>query len=281
MKLILTLLVRDEEDIIRENILFHLNHGVDYIIATDNKSVDSTVDILRDFEKRGLLEYIYEPDDDYSQWRWVSRMARQAATKHGADWVINADADEFWCPIKGNLKEVLAEIPENVSVVGVERKNFVTVKRRYRHFYNDMIYREVLSLNTLGEKLPGKACHKAFPDVLVSQGNHNLKHPENILKINTHDIEILHFPMRSFLQFENKIKLGGAAYERNSELDKAIGNTWRKLFNDYRRAGLEQYYRSQVKSEAEIEKGLESGSLVMDKRLMDFFSQEKPTALQT
>jgi len=33
MKIILTLLARDEADIIRENILFHLNQGVDFIVA--------------------------------------------------------------------------------------------------------------------------------------------------------------------------------------------------------------------------------------------------------
>jgi hypothetical protein len=32
----MTLLIRDEEDIIDKNISFHLKHGVDFIIATDN-----------------------------------------------------------------------------------------------------------------------------------------------------------------------------------------------------------------------------------------------------
>lgn len=271
MKLILTLLVRDEEDIIRENILFHLNQGVDFIIATDNKSVDATTEILREFEKQGVLEYIYEPDDDYSQWKWVTRMARIAATKYHAGWVINADADEFWFPLSGNLKKVLVEIPDEVSVVGVERKNYVTVNRLHSQFYRDMIYREKISVNNFGEPLPRKVCHRAFPDVVVRQGNHHLANPENLLKINTDHIEVLHFPMRSFTQFENKIKLGGAAYERNQKLDKIIGKTWRKLYNEYRESGLEKYYQSEVMTEADIADGIKNGSLVRDTRLKDFF----------
>ena len=39
MKLVMTLVVRDEVDIIRQNIDFHLARGVDYLIAVDNGSV--------------------------------------------------------------------------------------------------------------------------------------------------------------------------------------------------------------------------------------------------
>lgn len=271
MNLILTLLVRDEEDILRQNILFHLNHGVDFIIATDNKSVDGTADILKEFEQQGVLEYNYEPDDDYSQWKWVTRMARLAATKHAADWVINADADEFWFPTNGNLKKILSEIPAEISVVGVERKNFLTVNRRDRHFYKDMIYREQVSLNSMGEPLPPKVCHRAFTDVLVRQGNHSIAEPQNLTKKNTDQIEILHFPMRSFAQFENKIKLGGAAVERNQVLDKVICKTWRKLYDEYRESGLEKYYQSEVANEAKIDEGIKNGSLIVDLRLIEFF----------
>ena len=79
MKLLMTLLVRDEEDILRENLDFHLAQGVDEMIVTDNGSVDSTVEILREYEARGVVHVLLEPTDDYSQWRWVTRMARSAA----------------------------------------------------------------------------------------------------------------------------------------------------------------------------------------------------------
>ena len=50
--LIMTLLVRNEEDILKENIEFHLNQGVDHIIATNNLSTDGTTQILEDFKNR-------------------------------------------------------------------------------------------------------------------------------------------------------------------------------------------------------------------------------------
>ena len=91
MKLAMTLLVRDEQDIIRSNIDYHLAQGVDVIIATDNRSVDSTPDILREYEAAEKLVYLFEGDDDYNQHAWVTRMARLAHREHGADWVINSD----------------------------------------------------------------------------------------------------------------------------------------------------------------------------------------------
>jgi hypothetical protein len=274
MKLILTLLVRDEEDILRENILFHLNHGVDFIIATDNKSVDGTKDILKAYEQRGVLKYIFEPGDDYSQWKWVTRMARMAATNYQADWVINADADEFWYPSDGSLKDALAEIPDDVGAVSVDRNNFATVERKHSEFYKDMIYRETKSFNSLGEPLPAKVCHRALPDAVVEQGNHHISQPTGLQKISTPKIKILHFPLRSFTQFENKIKLGGASLERNNELDFIINNTWRKLYEDYKNGGLSSYYKRQELSNNAISKGLSDGSLMLDTRLKDFFCSD-------
>lgn len=60
MKLIMTLLVRDEEDILAHNIEYHLGNGVDFVIATDNLSTDRTRDILEEFRRAGQLHYIYE-----------------------------------------------------------------------------------------------------------------------------------------------------------------------------------------------------------------------------
>ena len=92
----MTLLVRDEEDIVADNLDFHLAQGVDEVIVTDNGSVDGTLEILRAYEARSLVRIIVERTDDYSQGRWVTRMARIPADEHDEYCVINNDADEFW-----------------------------------------------------------------------------------------------------------------------------------------------------------------------------------------
>ena len=121
----MTLLARNEEDVVEENLLYHLNRGVDFVVATDNASDDSTREVLADFERQGVLHLIDEPEHSYNQGVWVTRMARLAATDFGADWVLNNDADEFFWPESGSLADVLAEIPERFGVLTVPRTNFL------------------------------------------------------------------------------------------------------------------------------------------------------------
>ena len=111
MKLVMTLLVRDEADIVDAQIAYHLSAGVDFVVATDNRSEDATTEILERYARDGVLHLIREPGDDLRQSEWVTRMARLAATDFGADWIVNADADEFWLARGATLKELLAAVP--------------------------------------------------------------------------------------------------------------------------------------------------------------------------
>ena len=79
MKLVMTLLVRDEADILALNLEHHLAQGVDQVIVTDNRSVDATPDILQSYAERGLVEVIQEPSETDAQAQWVTRMAQRAA----------------------------------------------------------------------------------------------------------------------------------------------------------------------------------------------------------
>ena len=264
MKLVMTLLVRDEEDIVADNLDFHLAQGVDEVIVTDNGSVDGTLEILRAYEARGLVRIIVEPTDDYSQGRWVTRMARIAATEHKADWVINNDADEFWWPREGTLRTLFEGLGGDVGAVVGHRTNFVPRPEDDRPYWERMTLRERESLNPVGKPLPPKLAHRAHPEIVVVQGNHRIKGPDVGSEVDDGSIEILHFPMRSYAQFENKIVKGGRAYARNKELPEKTGRTWRRLYETWEQGGLPAHYEASVVAEAARK------DLLEDTRLRDY-----------
>ena len=272
MKLVMTLLVRDEEDIVADNLDFHLAQGVDEVIVTDNGSVAGTLLILRASAARGLVRIIVEPTDDYSQGRWVTRMARMAATEHKADWVINNDADEFWWPRAGTLRTLFEGLGGDVGAVVGHRTNFVPRPEDDRPYWERMTLRERESLNPVGKPLPPKLAHRAHPEIVVVQGNHRIKGPDVGSELDDGSIEILHFPMRSYAQFENKIVKGGRAYARNKELPEKTGRTWRQLYETWEQGRLPAHYEASVVAEAARK------DLLEDTRLRDYLEARRLSA---
>ena len=267
MNLFMTLLVRDEADIVAANLSYHLSRGVDHIIVTNNRSVDDTREILQEFERTGQITLIDEDGDDFSQFRWVTRMAR-LAQKMGADWVINNDTDEMWWPVEGDLKSVLAAVPPLHGCVTVERTNALPLRSLSGHPFAAMRFREVQSVNGLGQRLPPKVAHRAVADVCVQQGNHCALAPSLGPSVSTSRIVIHHFPYRSYPQYEHKIASGGAAYLRNIELPWSQGSVWRELYERLRIGTLRDWY-DELRSadDPQLAEWITQGTVVEDTRL--------------
>lgn len=279
MRLVMTLLVRDEESILKENIAYHLSRGIDFIIATDNLSVDSTPDILRGYERKGVLKYLFEPSDDYSQDLWVTRMAQMAATEFKADWIIHADADEFWwIENSKSIKQVLRAVPATLDGLLVSRYNFLPGNEFSDDmpFYEQSVYRDTCSTNPLGNPLPPKVCHRGSAGVHVSQGNHDFSLPRRQARVTeSADLSIFHFPYRGYANFRNKIRTGGAAYERNTRLPHDIGRTWRELYSKEQHGVLREYFMGLVDGGGSAEQSSGQGSLVRDTRLARYLNRLK------
>nr|WP_170951215.1 glycosyltransferase [Synechococcus sp. UW106] len=278
--LVLTLLCRDEADILESMLSFHLAQGVDRIIATDNGSVDGSLEILQLFERRGQLTLLQEAEQTHDQAVWVTRMARMA-TAMGADWVINSDADEFWWPQQGNLKSSLTQLSESVEGILVERTNFLPPPRKsndQRPFYQRQTLRERVSRNSLGAALPPKLIHRAHPGVEITDGNHGASvDGKPIAAVKDASIEILHVPIRSYTQLELKIRQGTEALQRNKRVDPGVGDSWRKIYaNHLSQGSLPSYYDSLRPNPAAIAAQVVRGELIDDRRLQKALGNSLP-----
>jgi hypothetical protein len=98
----------------------------------------------------------------------------------------------------------------------------------------------------------------------VVQGNHKVEGAQLGERLDDGSIEILHFPMRTYGQFENKIVKGGRAYGRNRELPQRTGRTWRRLYEAWEEGRLRDHYDDNVVAERA------RADLVEDTRLRDF-----------
>jgi hypothetical protein len=275
--LVMTLLVRDEEDILRQNIEFHLAQGVDYFIATDNASHDRTTEILKEYRNNNVLTYIREEDTEFSQSKWVTRMAKMAYEEFGAHWVINNDADEFWWPHKGNLKSSLEEVKNNFNIVRVQRHNMLLTDTSLQEEFHHMIFRKKKSLNFLGDPLPSKVCHRGSSDITVMPGSHEVSSRHAGLEICGNMI-IYHYPLRNIDQFIRKISNIGSGYAVNPQIDPKSGQrpgiVNRTLHDNYKKNknSMYDFVKTKVKSYEYIRSGLNSGDIVEDRTIFDFIS---------
>jgi hypothetical protein len=264
----MTLLARDEADVVDAQIAFHLHAGIDFVVAMDNRSQDGTTEILERYERAGVLHLLREEGDDMRQSEWVTRMARMAASEFGADWVINADADEFWWPRAGSLADVLATIPER----------FGTVRGCWRHFLplpdDGAFFAERMVVRLAVPAFPGdkrtifhahqKVAHRADPAIEIEAGNHNALGRALEPVRAWHPIEVLHFSFRSPEQIERKARGG---WVRNDAEEPTLHQV---LLDEALRNGrIEGFYDSFALTEEMVERGLAEGTLAVDLRLRD------------
>jgi hypothetical protein len=268
VKLVMTLLVRDEADIVDAQIAFHLHAGVDFVIATDNGSTDGTTEILERYRDAGVLHLLHEAGDDMRQQEWVTRMARLAATDFGADWVINADADEFWWPRGGTLDEVLALVPERYGVIRGCWRHFLPRPGGHGTFWERMIVR-LCTPASPGVKdtiyhAHQKVAHRADPEVEIERGNHNA-FGRNLEPFRAwHPIEVLHFSFRSIEQMERKARGG---WLRSPSVDQTEHQV--RLETAFRAHRLDELYAEMAVSDDELQQGLAAATLAIDMRLRD------------
>lgn len=281
----MTLKVRDEEDILGDNLRFHLAQGIDFFVVTDNLSRDRTPEILEAWRAAGLMHVLHDDGAHYftDHGDWVTNMARVAASEHGADWVVHTDADEFWWPVTGTLRDVLAAVREPYSLLHVPRPEFLPRPDGPGSFAERLIFRETRS------RLRPKMAHRAAPDVTVSGGGHTVTapgdgapmRPPGRLAARSHaepiiplrfvaapwwPVRILHYPNRSAAHFTRRMEHYAA--------DESFPNKGaiRDVRAQLAEGRLHERWDHLLLTEEEIEAGVRSGRFARDTVLRDFLA---------
>jgi len=281
-RLVMTILVRDEADIIEANIRTHESLGVDAFAIMDNGSTDGTREILSKLEKEFEI-IIIDEKGDYNQAKWMKQLATVAKNRLKADWVINNDADEFWLPRNGlNLKENLAF---KGSVLTVQRYNMLleSGKDFFDSSYlveNPIFYSKEKQLTSdklsiILTKIAPKTIINPHGLIYLRGGNHKALHIANMRdylrsgydKIKQFkDIEVFHYPIRSYTQFEKNIKNRKRLLESSKKVSMGPHyRRWVKLYNEGKL--LEEFEHSILFNQKDIDTLLKYDIVKYDKSI--------------
>ena len=260
MKLVLAVVVGDEADVVDAQLAFHLNAGVDFVIATDQGPGGGASEILEAYAREGHVRRI--PADPASEDDLRTHMLGLAATEHGADWVLTGDADEFWWPRGESLKDVLAAIPPRYEVVQALVRVFPP-RPGDEPFVERMTVRPALRevRDEAREPLPYvlRPVYRADPRIVVEPGDGTGGGARVPLRA-WYPIELLRFPFRSLEQAEREVSREPRRAPRSALEAEAL--------EAYGRGALEEWYATYAADQHLVHEGAES-ALVPDERLRD------------
>ena len=227
MILAVTLMVRDEADVIPAWLDHHVAQGFDVFVITDNGSVDGTTELLTAFAARDdvTVDLRHDPVHRKQQGTVVTGMARDAASVHAADWVVNADADEFVLPVDRTLsvRQVFERLDPAVGAFTVPVVNLTGMLAESGggverlHWRDERSQAELEAIGLVGPPSTN-AVHVGDPEVVVVQGNHQVSVANGAPVPEGLRLEVLHLPWRSWAQYEHRVDVSGRAYEANPDL---------------------------------------------------------------
>lgn len=241
MKILATLLARDEEDILAAQLAHHQAMGVTDFIVTVNASSDRTRQIA---ENCPLVRTIIDESSDmFQQGAWVTRMARLACD-YSPDWIIHMDADEFWC------------LPDFECLP--KDHPFIRVRTIYHHFPTRGIPDGTFDPHAQRFFIPDyratqpKIIHRPMPELKIHSGNHSCmlrgRTPE-FHEPSAETVFVHHYPIRSLSQFRRKISNACRVIEAGST---NAGSHWRQWAIDAREVPLDVFYESYLRQTDEL-----------------------------
>lgn len=268
--LTMSILIKDEVDVIEKNIRTHAKMGVDSFVIMDNNSQDGTKELLEKLKSEFEMIILHE-NGIFNQKKWMTRLAFEAKRKYKSDWIINSDSDEFWIPNDGNsLKKSLMF---KGGMLWIERSNMLPPLESKNNpniwhcseleVRNQILFRDggyVSEASIILGKIGRKVIVNPHGLYQINSGNHSAEHIAIWKKHQSDKIRVYHYPIRSFEQFYKRVKTRKEVLDKDSSVK--LGNherRWKKMFED---GTLEEEYEKFLYNNEET-KTLEKAGIVV------------------
>ncbi len=262
------LLVKDEEDIIGQNLRHHYDLGFRVFCILNNLSTDRTRVIIDEFKMSKLDSFVIIVDDPVAGHYQADKMNIYSNTlvKHARlskfeiDWIFYVDADEFIAFDNSYLSsQKIYNFEKDLLDRSIKFLVFHWIHCASFHMIEklDNNLSPFLVLNNYSSRLipvvPKIAC-RVDSDFEIMEGNHFIKYniyPLSAVKVCAlDDLYMWHFSLRSSEQVRKKIINGGRAFEGTVGLE-AHGDHWRDryaLFQKYGETIISQVLQNHINS---------------------------------
>jgi hypothetical protein len=291
-KIVLAVHVLDNADLLRDYLAWYRDLGVDLVVANDFGSQDGSQDILEDFAKQGLVKWTYQPSKSAKDSDHSGRLTELAREKHGAEWVILCDTDEFLTVAEGDLRGVLERAQRDAaSVLNVNCLNMTGAPlapgqsalehltlRIDRGVVDTGAYHlsDALPIPYIFFKHPPKTIVHTGAFVSYAAGGHSAEAASGA-SVDCPELLFLHYPIRGYEAMQTKVAHTVAWFAENPHLAALPwwGWHWRRWIR-LRDAGLlHQDYQEQFVSAARAQELLAEGTCSIDETVADWIRRRR------
>jgi len=175
---------------------------------------------------------------------------------------------------------------EHTGVLACKRYNMLTAKTDVQldgYAFHDNVHAVIQSValqdgeqpwsdensNCVARLVMDKVLTRTAGLSTVEYGNHGAEHA--LQKVQCNVIDVLHFPIRTYSQFERKVINYGESLARNTRFSAGSSLHLRYWYKRYLQGCLEEDYRHMVFDQQRLQSLLASGHLQIDNRVSDFF----------
>lgn len=289
-KIVLITMPYDQADIVEDFLDWHLDLGVDLILALDGGSTDGTTDVLERYARTKRVVWFSLPERDMTKYSIADELAAMARDRHEADWIIYCDVDEFVCTHGKSLRTVLADSDsEGITLLVLPRRTMIGPPippgRRVTEVLTLRIDRTVepSAEQMISGDLP-------VPFAFVEVGGHiavraaaigsfaSGMHSATIAwgTSATSDLYILHYAIRGYEEFRQKVRNTEKWLEDNPHLPHLWGWHWRRWIQLERAGRLREDYDCQFVSAARALELVADGTCAVDTTIAAWLA-DRPT----
>ncbi|HEY6392386.1 MAG TPA: glycosyltransferase family 2 protein [Bryobacteraceae bacterium] len=291
-KIVLLVLPSEQSDILRDYIEWHLDLGVDLILAEDVGSSDSTQEILESFAKSGRVQWSLLPDKNRLKYRSEEALIKLAIERHNADWIIMNDVDEFLCPQGQDLRTILQRAAaDDVTAISVPCFNMTGPVFQPARRATEMLTLRIdkptdpLAELTVSGDLPVPYMFVRHPPKTITRASAFAGYGPGMHSVATSwgntrefpELRFLHYPIRAFDKLEAKVTAGIAFFEKNTHLEPWWSWHWRRWIRLYREGRLREDYESQFLSPAQAQELVRDGICTVDETIANWIESKMET----